>query len=102
MSDICDREDKEASVNKVVPKYYRHYEEIFGLPVYRPIHVQKVSERDKRFIIETNGPRFSSRGLINATGTWQTPRMPKYPGSEKFQRQQLHTKDYTKAEDFKG
>uniref|UniRef100_UPI00263B3557 NAD(P)-binding domain-containing protein n=1 Tax=Corynebacterium stationis TaxID=1705 RepID=UPI00263B3557 len=35
-----------------------------------------------------------------ATGTWNNPNQPQYPGIEKFQGRQLHSKDYVRMEDF--
>lgn len=88
--------------NEAVPEYYGQYEKEFGLPVIRPVRVEEVVESHGRFLIRTNGPNFSSRGLINATGTWKTPSCPKYPGWDRFKGRQLHTGEYENAEEFKG
>src|SRR5690554_5876536 len=101
-TDAVETENIKLQANKAVPQYYEKYEKTFNLPVIRPVRVSEVSERNGRFIIKTNGPQFSSRGIINATGTWKTPHCPKYPGWEKFKGQQLHTGDYKTADDFKG
>lgn len=42
------------------------------------------------------------RGIINATGTWETPVIPDVPGKERFRGRQLHTKDYRSPEEFAG
>lgn len=42
------------------------------------------------------------RGLINATGTWEKPFIPYYPGAETFAGRQLHAHDYRSAEEFAG
>lgn len=42
------------------------------------------------------------RGLINATGTWEKPFIPYYPGAETFRGRQLHAHDYRTAEEFAG
>lgn len=101
-SDAVNTKDKELQANIAIPKYYSEYEKAFELPVIRPIRVSKVSERNGRFIIRTNGVQFSARGMINATGTWKTPHCPKYPGWEKFQGRQLHTGEYKSAKEFIG
>jgi cation diffusion facilitator CzcD-associated flavoprotein CzcO len=102
-SDACSLANKDTSVNTLVPDYYGQYEQKYNLNVLRPVRVYKVSERDDgRFKVKTDGPQFSTLGIINATGTWQTPNVPEYSGSEEFEGIQLHTKDYTKAEDFAG
>ncbi|HET8809726.1 MAG TPA: NAD(P)-binding domain-containing protein [Flavobacteriaceae bacterium] len=100
--DATNTEDAEVQANVAVPEYYGKYEKDFELPVVRPVRVQEVIERNGRFIVRTNGPQFSSRGIINATGTWKSPSCPKYPGWDKFQGWQLHTGEYKNAEAFKG
>lgn len=101
-ADAVNTDEKEVRANIAVPKYFKKYEEEFDLPVYRPLKVMAVCERDARFTVETNGPHFSARGIINATGTWESPHLPEYPGKDRFKGQQLHTKDYKTAEEFKS
>ncbi|MFY8099834.1 MAG: NAD(P)-binding domain-containing protein, partial [Allorhizobium sp.] len=72
-----------------VPRYFAAYEERFELPVARPVVVQVVGLRDDRFRIETDRGVFSARGIINATGTWESPFIPDYPGRELFRGRQL-------------
>jgi cation diffusion facilitator CzcD-associated flavoprotein CzcO len=93
-------ETVEAAV--AVPRYFAAYEAAFQLPVYRPVTVRVVCERGDRFRIETDREMFSARGIINATGTWETPYIPDYPGRELFQGRQLHTRDYRTAAEFAG
>ena len=93
-------ETVEAAV--AVPRYFAEYEKRFALPVYRPVTVKVVCERAGRFRIETDRETFSARGIINATGTWETPYVPDYPGRELFRGRQLHTHDYRTAEEFRG
>ncbi|MGX1762918.1 NAD(P)-binding domain-containing protein, partial [Streptomyces lydicus] len=42
------------------------------------------------------------RGLINGTGTWEHPFIPRYRGAETFTGRQLHTHDYRTAAEFAG
>ncbi|MGY2062729.1 NAD(P)-binding domain-containing protein, partial [Nocardia gipuzkoensis] len=42
------------------------------------------------------------RGIINATGTWDKPFIPYYPGAETFAGRQLHAHDYRNAHEFAG
>ena len=93
-------ETVEAAV--AVPQYFAAYERRFELPVYRPVKVAVVCERSGRFRIETDRETFSARGIINATGTWESPFIPDYPGREAFEGRQLHTHDYRTAEEFRG
>lgn len=92
--------DVRASV--AVPEYFASYERRFNLPVYRPVAVKVVCDRSGRLRIETNRETFSARGIINATGTWENPVVPVYPGSDLFRGQQLHTHDYRGADAFVG
>ena len=99
---VDDTEATEVQARSAVPRYYAEYERRFQLPVYRPVAVQVVCERDGRFRVETDGIGAHARGIINATGTWQSPYIPDYPGRERFRGRQLHTRDYTSADEFAG
>ena len=85
-----------------VPQYFAAYEERFGLAVLRPTTVSVVCDRGDRLRIESDRGLFSARGLINATGTWEKPYIPDYPGAATFGGKQLHTHDFRQAEDFAG
>jgi thioredoxin reductase len=85
-----------------VPQYFAAYEKAFELPVYRPVTVSVVCERAGRLRVETDRVTFSARGIINATGTWEMPYIPDYPGRELFAGRQLHTYDYRSAAEFAG
>lgn len=100
--EVVDTGDEEAQANWAVPKYYEAYEKEFNLPILRPLKVQVVCERENRFRVETDEPHFSARGIINATGTWESPYIPAYPGIDQFKGRQLHTKNYKMADEFVG
>lgn len=85
-----------------VPRYFAAYEQRFALPVLRPARVTLVTNRDDRLRIESDRGTFSARGLINATGTWERPYIPDYPGAASFRGETLHTHDYRTAETFRG
>ena len=85
-----------------VPQYFAAYEKAFELPVYRPVTAKVVCERAGRLRVETDRETFSARGIINATGTWETPYIPDYPGRQLFAGRQLHTHDYKSADEFVG
>jgi thioredoxin reductase len=100
--EAVDTDATEVEASVAVPRYFAAYEEAFRLPVYRPVKVAVVCERGGRFRIETDRGNFSARGLINATGTWETAYIPEYPGTNRFRGMQLHTKDYRTADEFAG
>ncbi|WP_293947279.1 MULTISPECIES: NAD(P)-binding domain-containing protein [unclassified Sphingobacterium] len=94
--------ETEVQANIAVPHYFDLYEKRYGLEVYRPIKVDRVSLYGQRFHIDTAETLFSTEGIINATGTWQSPYIPHYPGADLFHGQQLHTKDFKTADYFRG
>lgn len=85
-----------------VPHYYGLYEKRFELPVHRPVHVPVVCDRGERLAVETPDGTYLTRGLVNATGTWERPFVPSVPGAERFDGRQLHTRDYRGAQEFEG
>lgn len=109
--------NKNTPAREAVPDYFTEYEAKMDLPIVRPVNVESVSEADGGYAIEiaATNPETAGRAVseyagttwhvgavINATGTWNNPRVPKYPGIEEFQGQQLHSKDYVHMNDFAG
>ncbi|WP_435526092.1 NAD(P)-binding domain-containing protein [Ensifer canadensis] len=101
-ADAVDTSMGEVHASVAVPQYYGAYEKAFDLPVHRPVAVKVVCERGERFRVETDAGVYAARGIINATGTWESPYIPPYPGSDLFRGRQLHTKDYQTAGQFAG
>jgi thioredoxin reductase len=101
-SEALGTDSTEVRASIAVPEYFAAYERRFELPVYRPVTVKVVCNRDDLFRVETDRIQFSARGLINATGTWESPYVPDVPGADRFKGRQLHTKDYCTAEEFTG
>ena len=88
---------------EVVGEYFRRYEEAFGLRVLRPVHVTAVREGGGgRLLVESPQAAWSARALVNATGTWDRPFVPSYPGQADFLGRQLHTASYRGAAEFAG
>ena len=102
LADVVDSDAIDVQAAIAVPQYYAAYEKAFELPVYRPVTVQVVCDRGDWLNVETNRIEVSTRGIINATGTWETPYIPRYPGAERFRGRQLHTRDYRTAAEFVG
>lgn len=88
---------------EVIGEYFDRYERAFDLRVRRPVAVRAVREGDGgRLLVETSAGTWSTRALINATGTWDQPFLPRYPGQEGFRGHQLHTAQYAGPEEFAG
>ncbi|MBN1091950.1 NAD(P)/FAD-dependent oxidoreductase [Blastococcus sp. TML/M2B] len=95
--------DPAAPAVESVPAYYAEYERRFDLPVLRPVRVTAVRRTDDdRFLVESDAGTWTARAVVNATGTWTRPFVPRYPGQETFRGRQLHTVDYRTAEEFRG
>ncbi|MFI9645578.1 NAD(P)-binding domain-containing protein [Streptomyces sp. NPDC052040] len=89
--------------SEVVAAYFDRYEHAFDLRVRRPVDVRAVREgTDGRLLVETSAGTWAARALINATGTWDRPFWPRYPGQDTFRGRQLHTAQYAGPEEFAG
>lgn len=113
----------------VVSRYFERYEKTFNLPVHRPVKTLAVRAvvkddaevkddavassaqdspprdsplLDSPLLVETDAGAFRTRVVINATGTWDKPHWPSYPGLETFAGTQIHTHDFTSVDDFAG
>ncbi|MFD7625967.1 FAD-dependent oxidoreductase [Streptomyces sp. NPDC059851] len=87
----------------VIGEYFTAYEQRFDLDVRRPVHVTAVREgAGGRLRVESSAGAWSARALINATGTWDRPFWPRYPGQASFQGRQLHTAGYPGPQAFAG
>ncbi|MFD3578964.1 NAD(P)-binding domain-containing protein [Streptomyces sp. NPDC058644] len=91
--------------SEVIREYFEEYEQRFDLRVHRPVDVRRVREGEGeggRLLVETSAGTWATRTLINATGTWDRPFWPRYPGQDTFRGRQLHTAVYPGPEAFKG
>ncbi|KQX94575.1 FAD-dependent oxidoreductase [Streptomyces clavifer] len=89
--------------SEVIGEYFDAYERRFGLRVHRPVEVSAVREgKAGRLLVETSEGTYTPRALISATGTWDRPFWPRYPGQDTFRGRQLHTANYPGPEEFAG
>ncbi|MFE2524024.1 FAD-dependent oxidoreductase [Streptomyces sp. NPDC059382] len=89
--------------SEVIGEYFAAYEERFGIRVRRPVDVTAVREGSAgRLLVESGSGSWAPRALINATGTWDRPFWPRYPGQETFRGRQLHTANYPGPQEFAG
>ena len=101
-SDVVDTGAGSVPASTAVPAYYADYESRFGLSVRRPVRVTVVCDRGDHLRVETDSGTYRARGIINATGTWERPFVPWYPGVARFLGRQLHTRNYRTADEFVG
>lgn len=89
--------------SEVLPEYFARYEREFELPVRRPVKVRAVRPGPgDRLLVESGADTWAARAVINATGTWTKPFVPRYPGQETFNGRQLHVADFHDAAEFRG
>ncbi|MBD8608446.1 NAD(P)/FAD-dependent oxidoreductase [Aeromicrobium sp. CFBP 8757] len=99
---IPDRAGAERA-NRFVPSYFANYEARFELPVVRPVRVTRVDDAEGLLrVASADGRSWTTRTLVNATGTWTRPFVPHVPGIATFAGEQLHTVDYPGPEHFRG
>ncbi|OLT05822.1 pyridine nucleotide-disulfide oxidoreductase [Pseudonocardia sp. CNS-004] len=94
--------DRTLPAAEIVPAYFDSYERVFDLQVRRPVRVAAVRSVGAGLDVETDAGTWSTRALINATGTWTRPFLPRYPGGGSFRGRQLHTVDYAGPDEFAG
>lgn len=98
--------DPAARANVTVPAYFADYERRFSLPVERPVDVRAVvsdgDSPDADLLVLTDGGGWRTRAIVNATGTWDTPFIPFYPGAGSFAGPHFHTAQYPGPEFFRG
>jgi cation diffusion facilitator CzcD-associated flavoprotein CzcO len=102
--------DPTEPVSVAVARYFAAYEHEVGLRVERPVRVRAVRDatpdeaqgETDLLAVETDRGTWLTRGVVSATGTWQKPLWPTYPGQWSFAGQQMHSRDYRRAEDFTG
>ncbi|MDT0265776.1 NAD(P)-binding domain-containing protein [Streptomyces sp. DSM 44915] len=98
--------DPEEPSRTAVPGYFAAFERATELPIRRPVAVTAVTRADADpagdLLVDTDEGRWRTRTVINATGTWNNPVRPHYPGQETFLGRQLHTRDYVSAAELAG
>ncbi|MDI3331875.1 MAG: ArsO family NAD(P)H-dependent flavin-containing monooxygenase [Micrococcus sp.] len=86
-----------------VVSYLTAYEHRYGLPVHRPVTVHAVEDHpDGGYLTRTDRGTWTSQAVINATGSWRRPFVPRILGAEQFTGQQLHTTGYRSRKPFAG
>jgi cation diffusion facilitator CzcD-associated flavoprotein CzcO len=95
--------DRSRPASEVVSEYFDRFEHTYDLPIRRPVDVLSVSRGpENRLIVASATEIWAAKAVISATGTWDRPFWPHYPGQETFTGRQLHTADYTGVADFRG
>lgn len=106
--------DPQEPASAVVTRYYGSYEREHSLPVRRPVRVREVASDGElpagrreldgfpALLVRTDVGTWRTRLLVNATGTWDRPYWPHYPGRETFAGWQVHTRDLREESSLRG
>ncbi len=89
-----------------VVEYLSAYEDRYDLQVRRPHRVTEVTRADDdpagRLVVRAPGLELRPRVVVSATGTWDRPFWPSYPGMGEYAGRQLHAADYADPSEFAG
>lgn len=82
--------------------YLTGYEQRYGLPIRRPVHVQAVEGADARLTVRTGQGTWLARAVISATGGAGHTFVPEYPRQARFRGKQIHSSAYRSPDEFTG
>ena len=89
-----------------VVDYLTAYEERYALKPARPHRVTSVTRLNAdprgRLLVSAPDLEVSAQVVISATGTWDQPFWPRYPGMAEFRGRQLHAADYRAPDEVAG
>ncbi len=78
--------------------YLQQYEQRYQFPVIRPVHVDQVKSEGNVLGVYAGEQSWKAKAVVSATGTWNHPYIPSYPGQDSFNGLQLHSAEYQNAE----
>lgn len=93
-------EDGEYPARDGVIEYLRDYETHYTLPIMRPVRVDRVRREGDLLAVESEQSRWRTHAVVSATGTWEQPFIPVYPGADIFEGEQIHSANYHSPERF--
>ncbi|GGJ47019.1 flavin-containing monooxygenase [Deinococcus roseus] len=86
-----------------VGQYLQNYAKHFRFPIQTGSRVIKISALDSHFEILTHpGETLQSRSVVVASGPFNRPHVPHFPGQERYTGHLLHSSQYQSWEDFAG
>jgi cation diffusion facilitator CzcD-associated flavoprotein CzcO len=89
-----------------VVEYLTAYERRYDLAVRRPARVEAVTRADAdprgRLLVAAGGLTMAARSVVSATGSWDRPFWPSYPGMTQYAGRQLHAVGYSVPAEFSG
>ena len=80
--------------------YLRHYAQVFGLPIETGCAAERITRSDGTWTVQTNRGTLAARALIVATGIVANPRIPRFPGQERFDGRVVHSVVYKRPDPY--
>lgn len=87
---------------KEVIHYLEQYEKKYDFPIDHGVVVERVEKQGELFELYTNVGVYKAKSVVSATGTQAKPFIPKVPGIEDFEGDQLHSSSYKNPDEFLG
>lgn len=83
--------------------YMSEYERRYALPIERPVNVRAVRRYNgSGLLVDSDTKIWSAKAVVSATGSWERPYIPDYPGRELFRGHQLHSANYVSPDAYSG
>jgi thioredoxin reductase len=84
-------------------QYLRAYEQKYQFPIKRPVSVTRVAKgQDGLFYLQTTAGVYKASAVVSATGTFNNPVVPPYPGINDFKGEIIHSSSYHSADRFRN
>lgn len=83
-------------------EYLCAYEKRYQFNIDRGVTVQSTYHNGNCFELDTSEGIYTTKTIISATGTYETPFIPNIPGINEFKGDQLHSADYKDPIAFEG
>ncbi|HYT05429.1 MAG TPA: NAD(P)/FAD-dependent oxidoreductase [Gemmatimonadales bacterium] len=82
--------------------YLRHYAQFFGLPIETGCAVKQIARTDDTWTVRTDRRTVQAAVVVVATGIVANPRIPTFPGQERFRGRILHSVTYRRPDVYVG
>ncbi len=85
-------------------EYLRRYAHVFNLPIDTGYRVERITHApsDGGWAVTTNRGTLAADTLVVATGIVANPRMPRFPGQERFAGRLGHSVEYRRPDGYAG
>ncbi|HYK83566.1 MAG TPA: NAD(P)/FAD-dependent oxidoreductase [Gemmatimonadales bacterium] len=83
-------------------EYLRHYARTFTLPVETACTVEQITRADGAWTVGTNRGPLDTAILLIATGIVANPRIPRFPGQDRFRGPVIHSVAYQRPAPYVG